>query len=186
MQTTQHQPQISLVEVTDALLDADHNSDNDTLGELLGATVAEWPPIGGEWDQNAITFFRAQLNNAAFDPFWGPRYVIVDRRLVGSAGFFGPPDIGPPGNTGEHPNEVEIGYSVATMERRQGIATATVNTLCELAREQGAQSVRARTTTSNIASLRTLDRTGFQPATNPDSPPTESLHRRALTPRLAS
>jgi hypothetical protein len=75
--------------------------------------------------------------------------LIANNRLVGSAGFFGPPD---------EEGEVEIGYSVCLVDRRRGIATAAVAALCELASARGCASIRARTTADNLGSIAVLER----------------------------
>ncbi len=151
--------QIVLVDVTEPILDADLAGDRHRLETLLDARVAEWPPVGGEWDTDAMGMFRRLLGEQGFHPLWGPKYVVVDGRLVGSAGFFGPPD---------DQSEVEIGYSVCASERRRGIATATVAELRTIATQSGAQSLRARTTTTNTASLLTLQRNGFEIVIEPE------------------
>jgi len=143
---------VTLVEMSAELLDADVAGRTAEMGDALRALVEEWPPVGGEWDHDAMRFFRSRIDEPAFDPRWGPRYVTLDGRLVASAGFFGPPD---------EDGHVEIGYSVCLGERGKGIATATVAVLCEIARASGATAVDARTTTTNVASLRTLERNRF-------------------------
>jgi RimJ/RimL family protein N-acetyltransferase len=142
-----------LVGLTAATLDAELAGDWTMLSELLHASIQEWPPEGGEWDRAAMEFFRQQLDTGVFDVGWAPSYVVGDGRLVAGAGFFGPPD-------GD--GEVEIGYSVCRSERRRGVATAIVGQLCDLARQAGCVSVRARTTPDNVASVATLARNGFR------------------------
>lgn len=122
------------------------------LSGLLGASVEEWPPLGGEWDQDAMRFFLELARDPGWEPAWGPMYVTSVGRLVASAGFFGPPDAD---------GEVEIGYSVCGSERRKGIATVVVARLCEFAEGASCRSVRARTRLSNVGSVRTLERNGF-------------------------
>lgn len=143
---------VTLVEMSTAMLDADLAGHSTELGDLLGAVVREWPPVGGEWDHDAMRFFRGLMDEPTFVPRWGPRYVAFDGRLVAAAGFFGPPN---------EDGYVELGYSVCSDERRKGIATATVAQLCEIARASGATAVLARTTTANVASIRTLERSRF-------------------------
>lgn len=143
---------IALVEISSAMLDADVAGCCVELGDLLDAVVQEWPPLGGEWDYDAMRFFRGQIDEPTFAARWGPRYVTFDGRLVASAGFFGPPD---------EDGHVEIGYSVCLGERCKGIATAAVAQLCEIARASGVTAVQARTTTMNVASIRALERNRF-------------------------
>ena len=142
---------ITLLPVTVAALDAELDGSRERLADELGVRVTEWPPEGGEWDRDAVEFFRRQIDDGSFDPTWGPSYVVRDGLLVASAGFFGPPDAD---------DEVEIGYSVCRTQRGRGIATAAVSQLCGRAASGGCASVRARTAADNAG----LDRrAGTQP-----------------------
>jgi ribosomal-protein-alanine N-acetyltransferase len=138
---------IELVPVHVAALQAECEGDLHALAEALGVTVGEWPPLGGEWDRDAVEFFREALaEHGDVGPF-GARYVVGDGALIGSAGFFGPPD---------DAGAVEIGYSVCTTHRRRGVATAVVGMLCDLAARHGAHSVIAHVRPDNLGSLRAL------------------------------
>jgi RimJ/RimL family protein N-acetyltransferase len=142
---------LTLLPATAATLDAELADEPARLSGLLGVAVTEWPPIGGEWDRGAMAYHR-RLIDAGAAPEWGAVYLAVEGRLVGCAGYHGPPD---------HSGEVEIGYSVCFGDRRRGIATAAVSRLCQLARDRGCSSVRATTTASNLGSLGALRRNGF-------------------------
>ena len=161
--------EITLVPVTVAALDAELGGSREQLADVLGVQITEWPPEGGEWDRDAVEFFRRQVDDGGFDSSWGPSYIVGDGSLVGSAGFFGPPDAA---------GEVEIGYSVCRTARRRGIATAAVSQLCGRAASGGCASVRARTTADNVASIAVLERNLFVEAA-PDSG--ELLFRRPLS-----
>jgi RimJ/RimL family protein N-acetyltransferase len=133
-------------------LDAELAGDHARLAATIAAEVCEWPPLEGEWDRGAVTAVRALVDGASWDPQWGPAYVVRDGRLVASAGFMGPPD---------DAGEVEIGYSVCRSDRRQGVATAVVGQLCEIAADRGCRAVWAETSASNVASIATLLGSGF-------------------------
>ena len=134
-------------------LDAELANDRDRLATEIGATVTEWPPDGGEWDRDAMRFFRQAIDDPSFDRLWGPAYVVDDGRLVASAGFLGPPDDG---------GEVEVGFSVCRCERQRGVGAATVALLCELASQKGCRSIRARTTMENTPAVATLQHNAFR------------------------
>jgi RimJ/RimL family protein N-acetyltransferase len=134
-------------------LDAELADDIERLARVIEATVTEWPPDGGEWDRDAMEFFRDAIADPLFDHQWGPAYVVENGRLVASAGFLGPPD---------DVGEVEVGFSVCRSERRRGIATSAVALLCGLAEQHGCRSVRAHTTAENTAAVATLQRNGFR------------------------
>ena len=167
--------QISLRPVTALALDAELAGSRAQLADALGVEIDEWPPEGGEWDRAAVEFFRQRVDDAATRT-WGPAYVVADDRLVGSAGFFGPPD---------EDGEVEIGYSVCRSERRRGIATAAVAQLCALAIAGGCASIRARTTADNVGSIAVLERNRFTEsarATGDDGVTTVEFRRSLMGP----
>jgi RimJ/RimL family protein N-acetyltransferase len=138
--------------VTTDSLDAELSQDIASLATWLDAEIEEWPPIGGEWDRDAVEHFRSLVDSAEFDRRLGPFYVLSDGSLVACAGFFGPPgdDL-----------EIEIGYSVCQRARRRGIATAVVAELCERAAAFGVTSVRATVRADNTGSITALVRNGF-------------------------
>ena len=84
-------------------------------------------------------------------------HAIVERAtgtVVGDIGFHGPPD-----ETGT----VEIGYSVVPEARRQGFATEAATALTAWAlRQASIRRVVARCEPGNQASIRTLERAGFE------------------------
>ena len=75
-------------------------------------------------------------------------------RVVGDIGFLGPPDEG---------GSVEIGYCVIPDRRRRGYASEAARALVGWALEQpGVEVVVASPESGNLASVRTLERVGFQ------------------------
>ena len=74
--------------------------------------------------------------------------------LVGSGGFFGPPDV--------H-GTVEIGYSISERWRKQGFATELVTALLWRAAESGqVRCVYAQVKPVNVTSHRVLRKAGFE------------------------
>jgi RimJ/RimL family protein N-acetyltransferase len=143
---------VTFVPVTVESLDAELASDVVWLASRLAAEIVEWPPIGGEWDRDAIERVRSVIELPTFDGRFGAFYVLVDQALVANAGFFGPPD---------NRLEVEIGYSTCQHFRRRGIAIATIAELCRRAAAFGCSSVRARVKPYNTASIKALQRNDF-------------------------
>lgn len=131
--------------------------DRDALALLLGARVpASWPP--GEYDRDAQSFFRAQLQRDPTRVGWLTWYAISRHgdgtrdTLVAGAGFFGPPAEG----------AVEIGYSVVPEARGRGFAGEVVGALVAFAFAHPAvERVIAHTTDENVASTKVLLRNGF-------------------------
>src|SRR5687767_15036599 len=101
-------PRLTLIAATLQHLDAELKGRGFLEGLLDAAVPDSWPP--GEYDIDAIRFFRERLieEGAAAEGWYG-WYAVADgsagerRRLVGAAGYFGPPD---------DEGVVEIGYSV--------------------------------------------------------------------------
>jgi RimJ/RimL family protein N-acetyltransferase len=129
------------------------------IGRLLEVEVPEgWPP--GEYDRDALAFFRARLLAAGpAEQDWYTWYGIARdaqgrrERLVAGAGYFGPPTGG----------VVEVGYSVVPCARHQGYASEMVLALVDRAfGDASAQAVIAHTTDENRASVGVLQRCGFQ------------------------
>jgi RimJ/RimL family protein N-acetyltransferase len=78
----------------------------------------------------------------------------ADGRVIGDAGFMGPPDA-----TGA----VSIGCGITEDARGQGYATEALTVLVEWVRQQpGLTCVLADTTRSNLASQRLLERVGLR------------------------
>jgi RimJ/RimL family protein N-acetyltransferase len=85
-------------------------------------------------------------------------YVIVrnaDGKAVGDAGFHGPPNA---------EGELELGYAVVPVARRNGYARDAVEILIEWAKEQpGVRAFAARVEPGNTGSERLLTGLGFVP-----------------------
>ena len=77
---------------------------------------------------------------------------LADGLAVGGTGFKGQPDSGC----------VEIGYGLAPSARGHGYAAEAVIAILTVAADHGLSTVIANTTLDNIASQRTLIRTGFR------------------------
>ena len=129
------------------------------VGVALQVTMpSDWPP--GEFDRDAVEYFLSRYAALGADADGWFAWYIIDRAsqtLVGSAGYFGPPD---------EQGQVEIGYSISQHWRRRGIATEAVAALTEHALGNGAWRVIAHTAPENAASRGALDKNGFRPSTS--------------------
>jgi len=130
------------------------------LAEKINATVSKgWP--SGEYDRDAMEFFLSCFENGgeAVQGWYGWYAINIDpvsadRSLVGSGGYFGPPDSN---------GMVEIGYSVLPEWQRRGYATEIVNALVSHASLfEKTKSIVAHTTPENEASKRVLISSGFK------------------------
>lgn len=150
---------LELVPATAALLAAELGS-REMLAGLLGATVpTDWPP--GEHDRGAVEFFRARLVERPDAVGWYGWYAVLrlpapaSSVLIGSGGYFGPPDA---------EGTVEIGYSILPAYRGRGFATELARALVDRAFSiAGVARVVAHTTPENVASVKVLERCGFRP-----------------------
>lgn len=114
--------------------------------------AAGYPTDG---DIKMATLLTAGTKRPADDAFPWSVYTTVlptSGLVVGGAGFHGEPD---------EQGDVEIGYGIAEEYRGQGVATAAVTLLIEIARAHGARRVVAGTDPDNTPSQRVLVKAGF-------------------------
>lgn len=86
---------------------------------------------------------------------WSTTFLVVSdegARIVGGCGF----------KTALQGGRVEIGYGIAPAARGQGAATAAVGMLLQRAFEAGAMQVMAEVAPDNLASIRVVQRWGFE------------------------
>lgn len=87
------------------------------------------------------------------------RWVMIERcsgSVIGDIGFHGPPD---------DAGTIEVGYAVIPSRRRRGYATEAAHALIGWAYSQPSiRVIVAGCETSNLASIRTLERVGFRRA----------------------
>ena len=99
----------------------------------------------------------SMLARATVDPGPFGSYVLVPRTrgdVIGTAGFYGPPD-----ETGE----VTIGYGMVEPEWGQGYGTQAVAALVQICRAHGGvTAINADTDLDNIGSQRVLEKNGFE------------------------
>ncbi|NHA01463.1 GNAT family N-acetyltransferase [Nocardioides sp. W3-2-3] len=114
-----------------------------------GSRHPDWhPDFPREDDRGAATLWRDG------DP-WGPRSIVHEGVVVGSIGFFGPPEDAADGTP-----EVEVGYGLVTSSRGLGLATEALAALLRRADSAGVR-VRASIAPDNAASLRVAAKAGF-------------------------
>lgn len=109
------------------------------------------------------------LAGARTDPAPFGVYALVPAahgRIIGTAGFYGPPD---------ESGEVTIGYGMVEPEWGQGYGTAAVAGLVEICRAHAVAAVNADTDHDNIGSQRVLEKNGFVRVRS-----SESLHYYVL------
>jgi RimJ/RimL family protein N-acetyltransferase len=122
------------------------------LGGERGAT---WhPDYPRRDDLDAVSMIRALPADALS---WAPRHVVraYDGLVVGSIGFFGPPE---PADDGVP--ETEIGYGLVADARGRGVVTEAVKGLLAHTDRLGVR-VRASVEPANTPSVRVLAKCGF-------------------------
>lgn len=122
---------------------------------LEAAIPSDWPH---EYiDRNVLDFFAEHAKSDEGKDGWWLRFVLLQqgaaRRLIGTAGFKGPPTID---------GMVEIGYGLVASERRKGYATEVARALITHAMSSSAVSHVTASTLSHLnASIGVLQRAGF-------------------------
>ena len=86
---------------------------------------------------------------------WGPRSIVRGVTVLGSVGFFGPPEPAADGVA-----EVEVGYGLVAEARGWGFATEALMAMVGAAEALGVR-VRASVAPDNKASIRVLAKGGF-------------------------
>jgi RimJ/RimL family protein N-acetyltransferase len=133
------------------LVDATPAHFNELLAGAAWVAGYRVPP-GGVADPAVLEILRGVSVHLAAQHDRGSYMMVVDGRVVGLCGYKAAPVAG----------EVEIGYGVAAVCRRQGFATQSLSLLLERAIGDPAVSlVIAHTVPDNHASRRVLERNGF-------------------------
>ena len=122
----------------------------DDVAAIRGGSRSPWwhPQFPREDDVDASTLWRDGDE-------WSSRSITVADEVLGSIGFFGPPQ---PASDGTP--EVEIGYGLVEDARGRGYATEAVTAMVAAAETAGAR-VRASVLPGNEASIRVLAKCGF-------------------------
>jgi RimJ/RimL family protein N-acetyltransferase len=148
--------------------------DRPAFANLLGAVVPDaWPP---DTVVDALPLFLDWLEAAPDRVGWFGWYALLREAsearpvLVGGGGFLGPPENG----------AVNMGYSVLPAFQRRGYAGEIVRGLATWAFVQPDVTVIvAETEWANPASVRVLERSGFQPAGEASDPAGARFELRA-------
>ena len=132
----------------------------DEAASVTGAEIpADWPD---DHDAGFFALRARQLRNEPARAEW-PVYAIVlpgaDRRMIGHAGFHGPPGI----NSRRADDAVEFGYTVFEDHRGRGYATEAARALLDWARdERGIRHFVLAVAPTNEPSLTIVRKFGFQ------------------------
>jgi len=139
-------------EFLEALLEGDRERASDALDVEL---PEEFPREGG------LRFFALRLRQMRDDERfreWCPHAVVLEGRMIGHAGYHGPPGV----NAKQIAEAIEIGYTIEKPFRGNGYATAAASELLRLAEERGVRHFVACTSPDNEPSLAIIRRLGFR------------------------
>lgn len=170
---------LTLVPASVALARAERD-DRAAFADLLGAVVPDaWPP---RTIPDVLPLFLGWLESAPDRVGWFSWYALLRDAtdagsiLIGGGGFLGPPRDG----------VVQLGYSILPEFQRRGYATEMVRGLASWAFVQPSVAViAAEAEWANPASVRVLERSGFQ-AAGPASHPERMRFELRAMPVLAA
>jgi ribosomal-protein-alanine N-acetyltransferase len=141
--------------MTPEFLEALIEGDRDRAERALGLELSvEWPREG------AMRFFQLRLRQMREDARfreWCPHAVVLDGRMIGHAGYHGPPGV----NAKQSPDAVEIGYTIEAPYRGRGYAAAAATELLRRAEERGIRHFVACSAPDNEPSLAIIRGLGF-------------------------
>jgi RimJ/RimL family protein N-acetyltransferase len=150
---------VDLVSLGPEFLDALLSERRDEASEVLGAAIPDdWP------DPHDRGFLELRLRQMRSDPssqtFLVRAVVLRDdgRRMIGHAGFHGPPGVNGP----RRPGALEVGYTIFEPFRGHGYAREAAFALMDWAdRERGISHFVASVAPDNAPSLAIVRRLGF-------------------------
>ena len=126
----------------------------EAAGMLAGRRKPTWhPDYPRQDDLDGVSMIKA----SAEDLSWSARHIVraFDGLVVGSIGFFGPPDTADDGVP-----ETEIGYGLVDDAQGRGVATEAVGGLLAHTDRIGVR-IRASVEPANTPSVRVLAKCGF-------------------------
>ena len=142
-------PEVSSQRLRLVLITADEAADM-----IAGRRRPNWhPEYPREDDRDAVSMGPVENSR---DNSWGPRHVVrtFDGLVVGSIGFFGPPE------ELDGTQEAEVGYGLVADARGHGAATEALRSLLAETDRLGVR-IRASVSPENTASVRVLAKCGF-------------------------
>jgi RimJ/RimL family protein N-acetyltransferase len=117
-----------------------------------GAVRGHKAPEGGVEPEETLRMLESLARDLRAAQGWGTFLALDEGEVVGSLAVKRPVEDG----------VAEIGYGVAPARRGKGIGTAAVGLLCEALAERGVRVITAETAVENAASIRVMEKAGFQ------------------------
>jgi RimJ/RimL family protein N-acetyltransferase len=143
---------LRLIPMTPAFVQAVLDGKYEEAEGLLGIVIPrDWP---GD-DDRYLHLWHKDMIDAPLFAKWRARVIIPaegEARMVGHAGFHGPPNEG---------DMVEMGYTIFPEFRGRGLATEAAQRLIDFAKENGAKLIRASVSPDNAPSLAMTTKLGL-------------------------
>jgi len=138
--------------MTPAFIAAVLEGRKDEAERLLGITI---PPYWPDEDIRYLELWLKDMSEAGQHAPWRARVVTLtgDTRMIGHAGFHGPPN---------EEGMVEVGYTIFPEHRGNGYATEAARRLLDFARELGATRFRASVSPDNAPSIAIIRKLGLE------------------------
>ena len=115
----------------------------------------EFPRPG---ERRFLEYRLRQMREDARVEIWCPSVVVLDGRMIGHAGYHGPPGA----NSTQNPDAVEFGYTIYPEWRGKGYATQAAITLMDLAEARaGIRHFVLSVSPENDPSLAIVRKLGF-------------------------
>jgi ribosomal-protein-alanine N-acetyltransferase len=147
---------IELRPFTPEFIEAILGGDRERASELLDVELPDEFPREGEKRFLALRLRQMGEDDRFLE--WCPFAVVLDGRLIGNAGYHGPPGV----NAVNNPEAIEIGYAIEPSYRHRGHATAAASELLRRAEERGVRHYVASCSPGNDASLAVIRKLGFR------------------------
>ena len=147
---------IQLRPMTPAFIEAVLDDRREQAAALLEVELPEEFPSEGE--RGFLGLRLRQMRDDERFLTWCPNAVVLDGKMIGHAGYHGPPGI----NSAQDPDAVEYGYKIFPRWRRKGYATQVAVMLMDLAEERaGTRHFVLSVSPENDPSLAIVRKLGF-------------------------
>jgi [ribosomal protein S5]-alanine N-acetyltransferase len=147
---------IELRPMTPAFIEAVLGDRREEAAALLDVELPDAFPREGERRFLALRL-RQMREDERFET-WCPSVVVLDGRMIGHAGYHGPPGV----NSKQDPDAVEFGYAIYPEWRGRGFATQAAVMLMDLAEERaGIRRFVLAVSPENDPSLAIVRKLGF-------------------------
>jgi RimJ/RimL family protein N-acetyltransferase len=147
---------IELRPMTPAFIEAVLEDRREDAAELLDVELPDEFPRPGE--RRFLEFRLGQMRADERFETWCPNVVVLEGRMIGHAGYHGPPGQ----NSTQDPDAVEFGYAIYPEWRGRGLATQAAVMLMDLAEERaGIRHFVLAVAPDNDPSLAIVRKLGF-------------------------